>query len=143
VSDRALAGRRAPAGKRRIASCRCCRPVLEGSSAGTPVDVVREALLKLASRFQERKMIATARLMRASTALRARNQGRFLQFEQTVFEALCELWPRKDRRDRLRLVAMASMGVLRLSVDAWLDQDGKRPLAKHIEDAFKNLKAEI
>jgi hypothetical protein len=38
---------------------------------------------------------------------------------------------------------MASLGALRLAVDAWIDQDGKRPLAKYIQDAFKNLKAEI
>jgi hypothetical protein len=38
---------------------------------------------------------------------------------------------------------MASIGALRFAVDAWLEQDGKRPLAKYIQDAFENLKAEI
>ena len=49
----------------------------------------------------------------------------------------------KERREGLRFVAMASMGATRLAVDTWLAQDGKRPLAKCIQDAFKTLKAEI
>jgi AcrR family transcriptional regulator len=117
--------------------------VLESSSAGEPIDVVRDALVKLSSRFHERKMIATARLMRQSEVLRARNQGQYLKFEQAVTEALFELWPRKERHERLRIVAMVAMAALRFAVDGWLEQDGKRPLVKHIEDAFRNLKAEI
>jgi AcrR family transcriptional regulator len=117
--------------------------VLESASAGEPVDVVRDALLKLASSIGDRKMMATARLVSESEVLRTRNQGRYLKFEQAVAEALFEIWPTKERRDRLRLVAMASIGALRLAVEAWLEQDGKRPLVKYIEDAFRNLKAEI
>ena len=117
--------------------------VLESASAGEPIDVVRDALVKLSSRFNERKMIATTRLMRENEVLRARNQAQHLKFEQAVTDGLSELWPRKDRRDRLRIVAMVAMGALRLAVDAWLEQDGKRPLVKHIEDVFRNLKAEI
>ena len=49
----------------------------------------------------------------------------------------------KARREGLRFVAMAAMGATRLAVDTWLAQDGKRPLAKYIQDAFKTLKAEI
>jgi AcrR family transcriptional regulator len=117
--------------------------ILENSSAGVPVDIVRDALLKLSTRFQSSQAVATARLMRESEALRTRRQGNYLELEQAIHEALCALWPGKQRRDRLRLVAMASMGAMRLAVDTWLEQDGKRPLAKHVEDAFKNLKAEI
>jgi AcrR family transcriptional regulator len=117
--------------------------VLESSSAGEPIDVVRDALVKLSSRFNERKMIATTRLMRENEVLRARNQAQHLKFEQAVTDGLSKLWPRKDRRDRLRVVAMMAMGALRLAVDAWLEQDGKRPLVKHIEEVFRNLRAEI
>lgn len=87
--------------------------------------------------------MATARLVSGSEFLRIRNQGRYLKFEQGVADALFEIWPKKKRRDGLRLVAMVSIGALRLAVDDWLEQGGKRPLAKYIEDAFRNLKAEI
>jgi len=117
--------------------------VLEHSSGEAPLEVVREALLKLSIRFQLPRTIAIARLIGQSEALRASSQRGYLRREQAVFEALCELWPAKERRDRLRLVAMASIGALRIAVDAWLEQDGKRPLAKYVQDAFDNLKAEI
>jgi hypothetical protein len=83
------------------------------------------------------------RVIRQSETLRARKQHSYLGREQVLFEGLCELWPAKERRERLRLVAMAAMGVVRLAVEAWLEQNGKRPLAKYIQDGFKNLKAEI
>lgn len=117
--------------------------VLENASAGAPVDVVRDSLLKLSARFQSSRTVAIARLIRSNEALRTRRQGNYLELEQALYETLCELWPAKERRDSLRLVAMASMGALRLAVDAWLEQDGTRPLAKYVGDAFKKLKAEI
>jgi AcrR family transcriptional regulator len=116
--------------------------VQKNASAGAPFDVVRSALLELSARFQSDRTIAVARLVKESKSLR-RTQGNYLQLEQVLHEALCELWPRKERRERLRLVAMASIGTLRLAVDAWLEQDGKRPLTKYVQDAFKNLKEEI
>jgi AcrR family transcriptional regulator len=116
--------------------------VQKNASAGAPFDVVRSALLELSARFQSDRTIAVARLVKESKSLR-RTQGNYLQLEEVLHEALCELWPRKERRERLRLVAMASIGTLRLAVDAWLEQDGKRPLTKYVQDAFKNLKEEI
>jgi AcrR family transcriptional regulator len=117
--------------------------ILNSPSDAPPLDVVRDALLKLSSYFQSSRVIAIARLMQEGEPLRVRRQGSYLQVEPALYDALCELWPAKGRRDRLRLVAMASIGTLRFAVDAWLEQDGKRPLAKYIQDAFENLKAEI
>jgi AcrR family transcriptional regulator len=117
--------------------------VLESASVGAPVDVVRDALLKLSIRFQSSRTIAIARLIRQNDTLRASRHSRDLELERVLHEALCELWPAKQRREGLRLLAMASLGAMRLAVDAWIEQDGKRPLAKYIQDAFKNLKAEI
>jgi AcrR family transcriptional regulator len=117
--------------------------VRESSPAGVPLDVARDAVLKVATRAETSETIATARLMRNVKALRARGQVGYLHREQALYEALCELWPAKERREGLRFVAMASMGAARLAVDTWLAQDGKRPLAKCIQDAFKTLKAEI
>ena len=117
--------------------------VLESAAAGEPPDVARAALLKIVASFPETQMIATARLIRESKVLQARRHATYLQLEQAIYEGLCELWPQKQRRDGLRLVAMASIGALRLASDAWLRQDGKRPLAKGIRDAFRILKAEI
>lgn len=117
--------------------------VLKHSVAAAPIDVVEDAITELSTRFGSARTIAIARVIRQSETLSARKQHNYLGREQVLFEALCELWPAKERRERLRLVAMAAMCVVRLATEAWLEQGGRRPLSKYIQDGFKNLKAEI
>lgn len=117
--------------------------ILESASAGAPLDVVREALLKVAVRFQSAQTVAVARLIHEMDAARGRRHGDRPGQEQIVFEALCELWPAQDVRDRLRVVAMVSAGALRLAVDKWLQEDCRPPLAPYVQEAFDHLKAAI
>jgi hypothetical protein len=62
--------------------------------------------------------------------------------EETVFVALCELWPQPERLATLRLVAMVSMGTMRVAMEGWQD-GGKRPLTKYLQENFAALEAEI
>ena len=117
--------------------------VLAESPDQAPLDAVRNALLKLTSRYQSDQMIIIDRLLNSTEALRASKQAKYVQQEQALFDGLCELWPQPKRRTALRLVAMVSIGALRLALEAWGQDDGKRPLAKYLLDAFANLKAEI
>ncbi|WP_249136781.1 TetR family transcriptional regulator [Bradyrhizobium tropiciagri] len=117
--------------------------IRDHASAGAPIDVVRAALLDMSARFQTPRTIAISRLIRESEVLSSRRPRNDLHREQVIYDMLCELWPGKDRRDRLRLVAMASSGAMRIAVDAWLEQGGKRQLTKFVQDAFANLKAAI
>lgn len=117
--------------------------VIENASAAAPLDIVREAVLQLVAPHRESQMLATSRLMRRSETLRTRNDRTFQQLEQAVLQGLCELWPKKENRERWRLVAMISIGALRLASDSWNEQDGKRPLAKYVQEVFKRLKSEI
>lgn len=116
--------------------------ILESASAGQPLDIVHQALLKLAARHQSPELLATARLLRQSKALLARRHGNYLQLEQLVYDSLCALFPARDH-DGLRLISMISVSPLRLAVNKWLEEDGKRPLIDYIEDALKKLRAEI
>jgi len=117
--------------------------IRDESTDVSPLEAVRNALIRLTTGFQSPQAIAIDRLMRANEALRARKQANYLQQEQAVFDALCELWPGKKRQPALRLVAMASIGAMRIAVEEWSQHDGKRPLAKFVREAFANLKAEI
>lgn len=118
--------------------------ILENASATAPLDLVRATLVNLSNtRFQSYQTIAFARLIRESEILCARRLARYAQLEQALHEALCILWPEEQRRDGLRLVAMVSIGTLRLAADKWLEQNGERPLATYIEEAFEHLKIEI
>ncbi len=105
-----------------------------------PLSAARNALIKLASRYKTDEALAIDRLLRSTESLRASKQAKYVQQEQAMFEALCELWPAPKRRKELRVVAMVSIGALRLAVEAWNQSGGRRSLAKYIEDAFEHLR---
>jgi hypothetical protein len=48
---------------------------------------------------------------------------------EALFAALCALWPQPERRITLRLVAMISIGAMRLALESWRQDSGERPLA--------------
>lgn len=108
-----------------------------------PLAVVRNALLKLTSTYSAEEMIPIDRLMISTESLRARKQAGYIAQEQALFAALCELWPQPKRRAGLRIVAMVSIGAVRLSLEAWRQDGSKRPLKDYLQDAFASLKAEI
>ncbi|AVA20366.1 helix-turn-helix domain containing protein [Rhizobium sp. CB3171] len=118
--------------------------ITENASAGRPLDVIHQATLRLVARLQAEapQLLETARLLRQSESLRARTRSNYLQLEQVAYETLCELFPTRDR-DGLRLVSMIAVSPLRLSVDKWLQEDGKLPLIDYMEDALKKWQAEI
>jgi AcrR family transcriptional regulator len=104
-----------------------------------PVDAVRNCLIKIASRYETRESVVFDRLMESTPALRARKEAVFVDTEQILLEAMCELWPSPGRRDGLRLVAMVAMGTLRLALDKWKQNDAAHPLAYYIRQGFALL----
>jgi AcrR family transcriptional regulator len=117
--------------------------VLQESTDHAPLDAVMNALLKLASQYKSDDLIVIDRLLRSTEQLRASKQAKYVQQEQAVFEALCQLWPQAKRRNALRLVAMVSMGALRLAIDSWAQSGGKQSAEKHLREAFAELRTEI
>jgi AcrR family transcriptional regulator len=117
--------------------------ILAESTKQPPLDAVRNALLKLASHYNAERAISVDRIIRSNEQLRASNQAKFLQIEQAAYEALCALWPQVKRRKALRLVAMVSVGALRLAIDTWSADGGTRPLSKYLKESFDALKAEL
>ncbi len=108
-----------------------------------PLDVVRSALLKLTSLYNAEAMIPIDRLMTSTESLRARKHASYAAQEQALFAALCELWPQPKRRAGLRVVAMVSIGAVRLALEAWRQDGSKRPVKEYLHDMFANLKAEV
>jgi len=120
------------------------RPTLLNESPDqTPFVAVRNCLSKLAALYVTKDSLIVDRLLRSTEALRSRKQAHFVEMEEALFAALCELWPQPKRRIALRLVAMVSMGALRLSIERWRQDNGKRPLAKYLLENFAVLEAEI
>lgn len=109
----------------------------------SPLDMVCNAHLKLLAYFDAEQAIVIDRILRSNEQLRASNQAKYLQMEQVTFEALCEIWPHQGRRQALRVVAMVSAGVLRLAIDSWAEEQGRKSLADYVKEMFACLKAEF
>jgi AcrR family transcriptional regulator len=115
----------------------------EESPDQLPLLAVRSCLLKLASRLETQQSIVVDRLLQSTEALQARKRAAFVDMEQTLLEAMCQQWPQPGRRAALQIVAMVSMGALRLAIEHWRQEKANRPLAYHIGKAFDLLESEI
>ena len=101
-----------------------------------PLAAVRDSFLQLMSWFETEEAIVVDALLGSTEALRARMQANYVETEHLVFEALCELWPQPERRASLRIVAMVSVGAMRVAKEAWRQEEGRRPSAKYLRDSF-------
>lgn len=121
--------------------------VLEQPTKQTPLEAVKNALLKLTVSYEKgqssKQTIALDRLIRSNETLRTRDQTKYIQQEQAVFEALCVMWPQTKRRPALRIVAMISIGAFRQAIENWSQDEGKRPVAAYLRDAFSYIKTEV
>jgi AcrR family transcriptional regulator len=117
--------------------------ILKVSTDQDPLDAVRDCLLSLVSRYETEQSLAVDRLLRSTDALRRKKQLIFADMEAIIFESLCEIWPGPRRRKSLQLVAMVSVGAMRLGMDAWREDDGAKPLSNYVARSFRQLRAEI
>lgn len=109
-----------------------------------PLDAVRDLMVKNIGRYTTEQMTAVDSLMRSSETLLARKQAFYAEQEQALFNTLCEVWRQPERRSVLRMVAMVSIGAIRLSLQAWREQTGQRkPAAKFVREAFDCLRADL
>ena len=105
-----------------------------------PLDAVRDVFVRHLAHYANDEMRAIDRLLRSSESLRARKQVAYEEYEQALFTTLCEVWRQPQRRPVLRMVAMACIGVVRLSLEAWNQGNMNQPLTEVIQEAFANLK---
>jgi AcrR family transcriptional regulator len=109
-----------------------------------PLDAVRAVFLKHFAHHANDEMRAIDRLLRSSEMLRARKQAAYEEHERALFAILCEVWRQPQRRPALRMLAMVCIGVVRLSLEAWNQQEAtNRTMADVLEEGFANLKASI
>ncbi len=109
----------------------------------SPLEVVRAGLAKTISRYETDHSIAIDRLLRSSEALCARKQGSYERKERTLFAYLAGRWPDPERRRGLRLTAMLGVAALRLGVEEWSAENGRRPLVDYFNETFELLKAQF
>lgn len=109
----------------------------------SPLRATRDALIRLCAPYPADEMIVIDRLMRSSEAVQARKQASYVQQELTLFNALRDRWPEPERETALRLVAMMSIGAVRLSLDTLSREGGKRSLVELLAEAFDALEKAV
>lgn len=103
-----------------------------------PMQAMRTVLLALAAPYRPEELIVVDRLMRSSETVQARKQASYAHDEKVVLAALRQRWP--DEPDMaLRLVATLSIATVRLSLDAWSEEGGTRPLVDLARETFDAL----
>jgi|HubBroStandDraft_2_1064218.scaffolds.fasta_scaffold143801_2 AcrR family transcriptional regulator len=107
-----------------------------------PFEAVRAELPRLASQFDSKYSIAIEELMRSSEALRRRRQDVWVILEQNLFEGLRAVWS-DERETALRIVAMVGIGVMRVTLDKWWRERGKRPPSTYFREGFATLKSHV
>jgi AcrR family transcriptional regulator len=117
--------------------------ILALPKATTPLHTIRNGFLKLFSAPDTAQALAVYKLLESTDALKARMQAAGIEMEEGAFEALCELWPDPQLRPSLRMVAMASIGALRIAKEAWRNDEARQPLAVYLDEAFSALEKAI
>jgi AcrR family transcriptional regulator len=112
-------------------------------STKRPLEAARDALVRICARYPADEMIIIDRLMRSSEAVQARKQANYVRQEKALFAALCEKWPGPEANNRLQLIAMMSIGAMRLSLETLYREEGKRPLPVIVIETFATLETEI
>jgi AcrR family transcriptional regulator len=116
----------------------------KASPDAQPLDAVRDVMIRHSSRHTTEEMTSIDRLLRSSGSLVARKQASYAEQEQALYAVLCEVWRQPARRMALRMVAVVSIGAMKLALQTWNDQPGRRkPMATFLRDAFESLRSEL
>ncbi len=108
-----------------------------------PLDTIRDAVIQVCESIPAKEMIAIHRLMRSSEAVQARKHATYIENENALVSALRERYPEPKHETSLRVVAMMSVGAMRLAVETLDRENGKRPLADIVRDIYATLDAGI
>lgn len=117
--------------------------VRKAPATSTPIDAVREAALQVCNAIPTHDMVEMDRLMRTSPGVQARKQASYVQQEGEIYEALRERWPEPERSMALRVVAMLSVGAMRIAGDIFNREQGKRSMVDVLREAFDNVAREV
>ncbi len=104
-----------------------------------PIEATRNVLLGLSAPYPPDQLLTIDRLMRSSEAVQARKQASYVQAEQMLYAAMAERWSAPEAE--LRLVALITIGAMRLSLDAFSRSNGTRPIDELLRESFDALGA--
>jgi AcrR family transcriptional regulator len=99
-----------------------------GRPADEPLlDMVENALMSMATRYQTTQTRDLARLIRDTPALHAGDQAKYEQVERVLAQALADRKGLPNSDIGCRVTAAAAIGILKLAVEAWVDGEDRGP----------------
>lgn len=113
------------------------------SNHSTPMVAARDAVLSVCKAIPLSEMIELDRLMRTSPNVQARKQAFYVEQEREIYAALSERWPEPAVSTALQIVAMISVGALRLAGDIFHKEQGSRTMVEILDEIFSGVDKEI
>jgi AcrR family transcriptional regulator len=117
--------------------------VIDAAPGRQPLEAVQAALTDLAPVFATHDFMLLDGLMRSTPTLKAKKERHFERMAQEMYRLLLELYPERAEGRGLQIVAMVSVGCLKIGVETWLGEKGIRPIIACIDEAFAALKTEL
>lgn len=121
-----------------LAAAVAARPLAEPLIA-----VVEEALVEAAVAATEPRALAISKLIHSAPALGARDQLKYTRLEQTLAAALTERASDEAGRLRARLIAMVTIGAIRIGAEGWNDRPQSEPVEAYVRRVLKSVWTEI
>ena len=113
------------------------------SAAGdTPIEVIRTVFAMAPPPLDTAQTVAIGRIIAANDQLRASNLAKLLKLEEALVAAFSKRWPDRELAG-LRALAMLATGALRLGVDRFVEEEGRRPVALFVQEALADLSREL
>lgn len=102
-----------------------------GRVDGDPVEAARDALFEISDRYDRRVETLVDRLSGTSERVQAGRQMRLIRLEKALVDGLREHRPEPENAVRMAVIAMISVGALRLAIDRWVSDPAANPLRHH------------
>jgi len=109
----------------------------------SPRDAVRHTFSTYLSQYQTEQLKSIAKVMSSSTGLQATKHAAYAEQETALFEVLCEVWRQPERKLALRLLAMSTVGAIRVAVEIWEQPDNQHSLQHLFGEALDTLKSAL
>ncbi|HAY05206.1 MAG TPA: helix-turn-helix domain-containing protein [Hyphomonas sp.] len=123
----------------RLNSGRLTEAVRNAPAGASPLETIRDAVIRVSEEIPAREMIGIHRLMKSSAAVQARKHITYVENENALVEALRVKFPGPKHETALKLAAMMSVGAMRLAVETLDEENGKRPLPDILRDIYATL----
>lgn len=110
---------------------------LEAQPPGkSPLATMMDAMADIAAAQPHDELLIFDKVMRSSEAVLARKRANYILSEEVLFDAMQRRWPEPAMREELRLAANMVVSVVRLSLEQFNREEGKRSLVEVMNDEF-------